>query len=213
MYNNFLDILCYKDYSLVEMPEAFRFQEPLEALQAELKKAVSQREELERRISGLRQSISGLLRLRDASFDEDEPPEGYRPNPLFKASASIPDFIESLVEVTGGSPPKLAEACRSSLRSAFVPMTAGELRRELETMGFDFSKYASNPLSAIYTTLKRDRLVRAFKNERGKTVFEYNHSEPAPNSLAKLSGPSPSGPTEALKQFENNPLKGKKINE
>lgn len=157
------------------MADTFRFQAALDSLQVELKQAVNQQAELGRRIASLRQSVSGLLRLRDASFDEDEPGPGHNllTNPFHEVSAATSNVLsEALIQVFTGTTPKLTEACRTTLNSATQPMTAGDVRRELEIMGFDFSKYNSNPLSAIHTTLKRDRGVRSFKRADGKTVYE-----------------------------------------
>src|ERR1700735_4337011 len=110
------------------MAVAFKFQGVLETLQEELKEAVAQQAEIERKISSLRQSVSGLLRLRDASFDEDEPGLAhFSPNPLFDATNNAGTF-ETVVEALGGTTPKLTEACRSALRSASEPMTAGDVR-------------------------------------------------------------------------------------
>ena len=56
------------------MEGEFKFQSALDALKAELMEAEKLREELDRKIIGLRQSVSGLLRLRDASLDDEPPP-------------------------------------------------------------------------------------------------------------------------------------------
>ena len=153
------------------MEEVFRFQGALDELQAELKNSVRQRDELEKRIASLRQSVTGLLRLRDASFDDDEPPA------LDVWSAQQRQIEASIAEVIDGGAftAKLSEACRAVVKSAKRPVTAGEVRRELEVMGF-FSGYGSNPLSAIHTTLKRDQYIRNFKNADGKTVYEFRET-------------------------------------
>ena len=48
----------------------------------------------------------------------------------------------------------LTDACRMALRAAGHPLTAGEMRAQLDAMGFDCSKY-SNPLASIHTVLRR----------------------------------------------------------
>lgn len=160
------------------MAQLFKYQGTLDTLRKDLALKVSQRDDLDRQIAGLRQSVTGLLRLKDASFDDDEPPQA-------DASAeAAAEAVASVLEVFG--PSKLTESCRSVVRSAKEPMTAGDVRRELEVMGFDFSKYESNPLSSIHTTLKRDRAIRSFKNMDGRTVYEFQRSVPPPNSLSAM---------------------------
>ena len=48
----------------------------------------------------------------------------------------------------------LTDACRMALKAAGHPLTALEVRGQLEAMGMDLSRYA-NPLAAVHTTLKR----------------------------------------------------------
>jgi hypothetical protein len=48
----------------------------------------------------------------------------------------------------------LTDACRMVLKAAGYPLTALEVRGQLEAMGFDLTRY-SNELAAIHTILKR----------------------------------------------------------
>ena len=48
----------------------------------------------------------------------------------------------------------LTDACRMVLKAAGHPLTAAEIRGQLETMGFDCFRY-SNPLASIHTVLRR----------------------------------------------------------
>ncbi len=48
----------------------------------------------------------------------------------------------------------LTDACRMVLQAAGHPLTALEVRSQLEAMGFDLSRY-TNELAAIHTILKR----------------------------------------------------------
>jgi hypothetical protein len=50
----------------------------------------------------------------------------------------------------------LTDACRMVLRAAGHPLTALEVRAQLEAMGIDLSRYSSD-LAAIHTILKRLR--------------------------------------------------------
>jgi len=57
----------------------------------------------------------------------------------------------------------LTDACRMVLKAAGHPLTAMEVRSQLEAMGYDLSRY-SNELAAIHTILKR-------LNESGEVQF------------------------------------------
>jgi hypothetical protein len=48
----------------------------------------------------------------------------------------------------------LTDACRMVLKAAGHPLTAVEVRMQLEAMGFDISHYA-NPLASIHIVLRR----------------------------------------------------------
>lgn len=48
----------------------------------------------------------------------------------------------------------LTDACRMVLKAASHPLTAVEVRDQLEAMGFDVARYA-NDLASIHTVLKR----------------------------------------------------------
>lgn len=48
----------------------------------------------------------------------------------------------------------LTEACRMALKAAGHPLTATEVRAQLDAMGFDLGRY-SNELASIHTVLKR----------------------------------------------------------
>jgi hypothetical protein len=57
----------------------------------------------------------------------------------------------------------LTDACRIVLKAAGHPLTAMEVRAQLQAMGFDLERYSSD-LAAIHTVLKR-------LNEGGETRF------------------------------------------
>src|SRR5690242_19451704 len=72
-------------------------------------------------------------------------------------SAKLVQTIGSLARLCGYTPTVsfgLTDGCRMVLRAAGHPMTATEVRQQLEIMGFDMSKY-SNDLAPIHTVLKR----------------------------------------------------------
>ena len=189
-----------------------------------------QKDELEKKISSTKQSIMGLMALRDAATeDHPEPPDA-----TLDLAAQLPNWKDLSANMLGLPSPtaKLTELCRSALKASARPLTAPEVRREVELMGFDFSGYDSNPLSSIHTILRRMAGVQATKLE-GRTVYVWQDGPiPPPRyqpswTLSQASGkslppPPNTAPTEqtalppqirpeTLKQFENNPLKGKKI--
>jgi hypothetical protein len=71
--------------------------------------------------------------------------------------AQLTQTIGSLTRLCGYVPTVpmgLTEACRMVLKAAGHPLTALEVRAQLDAMGIDLSKYSSD-LSAIHTVLKR----------------------------------------------------------
>jgi hypothetical protein len=74
-------------------------------------------------------------------------------------------------------------------------------------MGF-FSKYESNPLSAIHTTLKRDQSIRNFKNAGGKTVFEPSGPLLPPKAL--MTSVPPNAPPQLANALAVDYMKKKK---
>ena len=66
----------------------------------------------------------------------------------------------------------LTDACRMVLKAAGHPLTAVEVRQQLEAMGFDVARYA-NDLASIHTVLKR-------LNQAGQADFvPHAHGKPA----------------------------------
>jgi len=71
--------------------------------------------------------------------------------------AKLAQTIGSLTRLCGYTPNVsfgLTDGCRMALRAAGHPLTATEVRQQLELFGFDMSKYA-NDLAPIHTVLKR----------------------------------------------------------
>jgi hypothetical protein len=80
--------------------------------------------------------------------------------------AQLTQSIGNLTRLCGYVPTVplgLTDACRMVLKAAGHPLTALEVRAQLEAMGIDLSKY-SNDLAAIHTILKR-------LNESGEAMF------------------------------------------
>jgi hypothetical protein len=73
--------------------------------------------------------------------------------------AQLTQSIGNLTRLCGSAPTVplgLTDACRMVLKAAGHPLTALEVRDQLEAMGMDLSKYSSE-LAAIHTILKRLR--------------------------------------------------------
>jgi hypothetical protein len=93
--------------------------------------------------------------LRDAIAEYEE---------LSRKKAEIDERIARLAQTIGNLArlcnlvptvaPGLTDACRMVLKAAGQPLTAGEVRVQLEALGWDASRYA-NPLSSIHVVLRR----------------------------------------------------------
>jgi hypothetical protein len=82
----------------------------------------------------------------------------------------------------------MADACRTVLRNAKVPMTPADVRDRLSGIGFDLATYA-NPLAAIHTTLKRlaeaEELKIVVISPTGKLAYSW-HQPPKSDMLARI---------------------------
>jgi hypothetical protein len=75
------------------------------------------------------------------------------------------------VELTTG----LTELARITLEEAALPLSASELKKRMETKGFDFSTYSS-PLAAIHTVLNRlvkSKRVKVLPQAGGKKRYQW----------------------------------------
>ena len=80
--------------------------------------------------------------------------------------ARLAQTVGSLTRLCGLVPTVpwgLTDACRMALRAAGQPLTALEVRAQLQALGIDLSRYA-NDLAAIHTILRR-------LQERGEATF------------------------------------------
>lgn len=112
--------------------------------------------------------------------------------------------IGTLTRLCGFAPSMtwgLADACRTVLRNAKVPMTPGDVRDRLSGIGFDLGTYA-NPLAAIHTTLKRlaeaEELKVAVISPSGKLAYLW-HQPPKTDMLARIQA-RVSGDLDALQK-------------
>ena len=99
-----------------------------EAYRAALEKALREYEELARQRSTIDDRISHLVQM----------------------IGSLSRLCNLVPTVTMG----LTDACRLALKTAGHPLTATEVRMQLEASGMDLS-WHSNPLASIHTVLKR----------------------------------------------------------
>lgn len=95
----------------------------------------------------------------------------------------------------------LADACRTVLRNAKVPMTPTDVRDRLAGIGFDLGAYA-NPLAAIHTTLKRlaeaEELKIAVISPSGKLAYLWH--QPAKSDMLSRIQARVNGDLEALQK-------------
>lgn len=155
------------------MKDEFHYDDALARLQVDLTELLKQRAQLDQRILAMRMSIVGFLRLKNPMFGEDMHSD---PRELRSVDEVMQERLSQLSPPWLVAVPKLTDACRAILQSAPRPLTAAEVRRELEVTGFDFSRYHSNPLSAIHTVLKRladSGQAESGSNAEGRATFRW----------------------------------------
>ncbi len=122
----------------------------LEAARSDLEAAMEQREEIEKKISGLKQTIIALTRLT-----------GSNKATLYGLGAH---FFEDL---------GITDQCREVIRTAGKPMTPVEVRDQLVRMGLNPDKY-TNIMASVHRILKRlEESKEIFKvtREDGQTAY------------------------------------------
>jgi hypothetical protein len=77
---------------------------------------------------------------------------------------------------------RLTDAIREALSTSDW-LTASEVKARVERRGFDFSGFTTNPVSSIYSILRRDKAVDSQTGESGTAVFRLK-GYGASNSLA-----------------------------
>jgi hypothetical protein len=162
------------------VPTEFKFQATLDTLQKELTQLIKQRQEIENQIAATRQTVLGLMQLRDASLDDAEP--NFDDSPAGNFGKMMHELNTSVSALF--IPDNLTAACRSVVQSSSQPLTAGDIKREVELLGYDFSDYKNNPISAVYAILQRLDEVRSIKRSDGKTVYEWIKRPPAGISVS-----------------------------
>lgn len=101
-------------------------------------------------------STQDYRRALDAALREYEALAGKRTE-IDARLARLAQSIGSLTRLCGLVPTVpwgLTDACRMTLKGVGHPLTALEVRAQLEAMGFDLARYTSE-LAAIHTVLRR----------------------------------------------------------
>lgn len=137
------------------MASAEEYKKTLDAARAELEALVEQREEIERRISQLKQAIVALSPLGQ---------DGER-------SAFGIDLTTLNIEIPAFG---ITDACREVLKSADQPLTPLEVKARLVQMNPEFAKQ-KNLMASVHTVLKRlvPNEARSFINNDGETVYRW----------------------------------------
>jgi hypothetical protein len=145
-----------------------------EAVKAELIRLLTERDDLVRRraqvdqqLTGLKQTITGLLHYSRGQYENETAKEW---SVAFKALLDRVDDASPALTLT--------EACRRAFRVSRKPLSAMDVKAYLEAAGYDFENYKSNPLSSIHTVLKR--LVTAGDIILSKSEGTTAHYENAP---------------------------------
>jgi hypothetical protein len=126
-----------------------------EEIRANTAKLAARAEEIERKLTGIQQTLQGLSLYSNAQEAPTELTKKTTIN-ISEMGEAMKLAIGAAFQVSGPEVPKtLSECCRDILRTKNDWMSAVQVREALLAAGFDFSRYTSNPLSSIHTTLKR----------------------------------------------------------
>jgi len=144
----------YKSPVKVQSP----YQKALNAASAELDGLLRQRDEIEKRIAQLKQTIMGLSALSEPTkdpypADNVEDDKIYLPNAFELAAREAALAIAGMVHnrrVIGFS-----DLVREILKASGEPMSAVDVRAGIINMGVDVDSKYTNALAVIHTTLRR----------------------------------------------------------
>lgn len=141
------------------------YKKALDTARAEMAELTIKKEEIEKRIAQLRQTIVGLAALSEEDSDEDI--KLYIPSLIERAQTQAAMNVARLMI---GKTIGLTDAVREVLKAADGWQYPTEVRDGLERMGIDTQSY-SNILASIHTILKRLAVkgeVEEFKDKEGK---------------------------------------------
>ena len=121
-------------------------------LHSQIAKLQTRANEIDRKLSGIQQTLQGL----SLYVTSQETPTKLTKKFGSEYASIGEQMAQTLALLAGGEVPKtLTECCRDILQKNGEWMSAVQVRQALQAAGFDFSKYKSNPLASIHTTLKR----------------------------------------------------------
>ena len=131
------------------------FSKALQRAKEKLADLLNKRKELDEEIEFQRKGIEYLAREADSANSVKDEPKGKKP------LASVNSFNEAIT---------------FALKSSRVGLTPTEVKDKLAYLGYDLSKYKSDPLSSIHTVLKRFAkrgLVEVRRLPHNRTTFRW----------------------------------------
>lgn len=152
------------------------YKKALEAARAELADLTHQKDEIDKRIAHLRQTVVSLAAL---SEDEDGG-EVYVPSAFQRQVLSSQKMAAEALIAMAGKKIGFSDVCRDVLKTANDYMTPVEIRDALIRMGINLDAKYTNPLAVIHRTLKRLEESKAIDTTTidGKTNYRWKSSLP-----------------------------------
>jgi citrate synthase len=169
------------------------YKKALDAARSELQELLRQKDETEKRIARLRQTVASLSALYEESENTEDTDDKVRiPGTMDAIARQVATATQAMYGRTIG----FSDALREVLKANGGYMTPLEVRDGLIRMGIDLhSKYA-NPVAVIHTTLKRleeNKEIQVSFTESGKTGYRWRTSAtlpplPVPSTMKNLAG-------------------------
>lgn len=153
------------------------YRKALDTASKELQKLLRQKDEIEKRIAKLRQTVASLAALSKDDSEEDD--KVYIPGALDKAAGyAVATIAAGIVGRTIG----FTDAVREVLKASGERMTPPEVKDGLLRMGVNLDAKYSNPLAVIHTTLGRlvDNGEVIIVPKGGKRAFRWKPAQAYP---------------------------------
>lgn len=138
------------------------YRKALDSARGELADLLLQKDEIEKRVAQLRQTVVGLSALSEGHEDLE--------NVIIEGRAIASEFSD------GASDIGFTDVCREVLKAADADMSPTEVRDGILRMGLDLNATYTNPLAVIHTTLKRlcdNGEVAKRTDKGGKIVYRW----------------------------------------